>query len=251
MKKNRTPSSSNATTRGSGTSRKRSTNRNELLRDAALKMAAQLFAERGFAGTNLQNIADALGISRPGLYYYFSNKEEILEALIEELTIAAQRQSAEIADREELDPAESLRLMTGAHAQWLLDHGLEFRVVDRNENDLPPRLRERHQKAKRAVLSSFTAIIERGIASGRFRPVDPQVAAFAIIGMCSWTAWWFRQDGRMQAQDVAKGLSELGVRGLLRGDSQRSRSDKIENAMQTLQEDVAHLQLLLAAKGSR
>src|SRR5262249_52798185 len=94
------------------------------LRRIMLDAAAKLFAERGFAGTNLQDIADALGISRPSLYYYFSNKEKILASLVEEVTVFSQQQSTRIAAATDANPGETLRLMTASHAKSLLDHAV-------------------------------------------------------------------------------------------------------------------------------
>ena len=49
--------------------------------------ATNLFAERGFAGTNLQDIAEATGLTRPALYHYFKSKESLLSRLVAELTL--------------------------------------------------------------------------------------------------------------------------------------------------------------------
>src|ERR1700675_4849152 len=67
------------------------------LRHAMLEAAAQMFADKGYLGTNLRDIADALGMSRPGLYYHFPSKEKLLEAIIEELTLSSKREVGRIA----------------------------------------------------------------------------------------------------------------------------------------------------------
>jgi AcrR family transcriptional regulator len=58
-----------------------STARRELVENEIYENAIRLFAERGFAGTSLQDIADALGITRPALYYYVKSKDELLAKL--------------------------------------------------------------------------------------------------------------------------------------------------------------------------
>src|SRR5712672_1759907 len=111
------------------------------LRQAMLEAAAQMFADRGYVGTNLRDVADALGMSRPGLYYHLPSKEKILEAIIEELTLSAESQLVEFAANQDGDPEEALRLVMGAATLWLLDHHVFFRVLDRSEADIPPELR--------------------------------------------------------------------------------------------------------------
>lgn len=210
-----------------------------------LDVAAKLFAERGFAGTNLQDIADELGISRPALYYYFKSKEEILASLVQEVTVFSQEQSTRLAATSDANPGETLRLMTRNHARWLLDHALAFRVVDRSESELPAATRKVHDTAKRALLENFAAVVARGIEIGHFRPVEPYVAAFAIFGMCSWTAWWFDPSGRLTAAEIAESIADLAVHGVQRPDARRPKKFEVADALETLREDLGHLERLL------
>lgn len=216
-----------------------------MMRKAMLNAAAELFAERGFGGTNLRDVADVLGMSRPGLYYHFPSKEKILEALVEEVTLSLAAQLAEIADQADRDPEEALRLVMRISTLWVLDNPTLFRVLDRSETEMPRELQERHEVVKRAILQNFTEIIKRGIAMGKFRPIDPHVAALTAIGMRNWSAWWFNPAGRMPKEEVAETIADMAVRSLLRPDAHRSRSDRIGDVLRILKEDVAHLDHLL------
>lgn len=226
------------------TSAKAETGRKALLRQSVLDAAAKLFAERGFAGTSFQDIADALNVGRTALYYYFKSKEEILASLVEEVTVVSDRQSAMLSARTDDDPVEVLRSMVSGHVELLLSHALHFRVVDRTEVELPPDLRAVHERSKRAVLDHFTTQIARGIQQGVFRPVDARVAAFALIGMCSWTTWWFHDGGRKTAREVAGILADLAVHGLLRTDDQRKAVSDPGNLFRQLHENLDCLELL-------
>jgi AcrR family transcriptional regulator len=216
----------------------------EALKRTVIEVAAKLFAERGFAGTSPQDIADALGISRPTLYYYFSSKDEILAALVEEVTVFSQQQSTQVA-KADRNPGESLRLMTRNHAKLLLDHAVQFRAVDRSEADLPEETRQVNDAAKRIVLDNFTGIIARGAEIGHFRPVDPRVAAFAILGMCSWTTWWFRPTGPRTTDEIAEMIADLALHSVRREDARRPKGAGLDDALQVLREDIDHLQLLM------
>src|SRR5436190_23239869 len=222
----------------------------EALRLSVLEAAAKLFAQRGFGGTNLQDIADALGISRPALYYYFKSKEEILASLVDEVTVFSGHQATELAAKADFNPSETLRQMAFNHAKWLLEHTVEFRVVDRTENDLPAATRRTHDKAKRALLDNFIRTIERGIELGHFRPVDATVAAFSIIGMCSWTAWWFIPEGR-PLDEIAKSIADFAVAGLRQGDNVLPREFGAEEALRRVKDDLAHLERLIRRSDKR
>ena len=205
-----------------------------------------LFAERGYSGTNLQHVADMLGMSRAGLYYHFSTKEKILEAMVEEVTLAPLRDYEEAVDAARTEPEKALKTLIQRNCRWVLKHGALFRVIDRSENDLSDALRRRHNEGKRAILDSLTTIIERGIEIGRFRPADAHVCAFAIIGMCNWIAWWFKPEGRVSEDAVVAAMADNAVRMVLRSDSHRSRSERLEDVLRVLKEDVAHLERIVA-----
>jgi AcrR family transcriptional regulator len=210
-----------------------------------MDVAAGLFAENGYNGTNLQDVADALGISRPGLYYHFSSKEKLLHAMAEELTLPSLQVANEVQLRSPGEPAEALRELMSRNCRWLLTHGQLFRVLDRSEAYLPPELSKRHSESKRAMLDSLVAVIEHGIEIGQFRPVDATVSAFAMIGMCNWTVWWFKPDGRLQLEAIVEIIADAAVRIVLRSDSHRSRSGQVKDILRILKEDVSHLERMI------
>ena len=217
-----------------------------------LETAARLFARKGFSGTTPQDIADEMGMSRPALYYYFKKKEDILASMIEEVTVFSGQRSTKALEIEGARASDVLRELVRSHALWLLDHLIEFKMVDRSEADFPPELQALNERAKRQVLDSFTRIIERGIKFGDFRPVDARVAAFTIIGMCSWTAWWFRPEGRVSKEEVAATISDMAVASI------RSTAEKgdgplnLKDAIRIIRDDVSRLEAIAdgASKGA-
>jgi AcrR family transcriptional regulator len=231
--------------RNSASLRTMGNSKKKALRRMVLEAAAKLFARHGFAGTNLQDIANSLGISRPALYYYFKSKEDILASLLQEVTVYSGRQAAELASKADFNPSQTLREMTFNHAKWLLEHSVEFRLADRTENDLSPAMRRTHDKAKRAVLNNFTRTIERGIELGHFRPVDAKVAAFSIIGMCSWTAWWFLPEGRVPLNEVVNSIADFAVAGLRHGENALPSEFAAEVVLRRVKDDLDQLERLI------
>jgi hypothetical protein len=167
------------------------------------------------------------------------------------VTVFSGHQATELASKADFNPSETLRQMAFNHAKWLLEHTVEFRVVDRTENDLPAATRRTHDKAKRTVLDNFTRTIERGIELGHFRPVDATVAAFSIIGMCNWTAWWFVPEGRVPLDEVAKSIADLAVAGLRQGNNVLPREFGTEEALRRVKDDLAHLERLIGRSDRR
>ena len=85
------------------------TARRELVENELYEHATRLFAERGFAGTSLQDIADAMGITRPALYYYVKSKDELLAKLVTEVTDGPLDELTALVARDGLDPVQKLR----------------------------------------------------------------------------------------------------------------------------------------------
>jgi AcrR family transcriptional regulator len=218
------------------------TMKGEVLRQAILDTAAKLFIERGVGGTSIQDIAESLGLTRTAVYYYFKKKEDILQSLSEEVTISARQLAGKVAARQDLDPIAALRDLVRQHATHILSHAAGFRVVERNESDLTPKHRAAEQAARRGLLDNFRSVIERGIASGHFRMVDPFVTAFSLIGMCNWTAWWFIPGGRLSVEQISDAIGDLAVHAVQRAESRIPRKQDVRECLRLLHEDLAYLE---------
>lgn len=185
--------------------------KHELQRRVVVDAATGLFNRKGYAGTSMLDVARALKISRPALYHYFVNKEDVLTTLVKEVTLHLENLGASSTTDETRDPLETLHEMIRNNALFVLNNVAKFRVVEHSESDLPDDIRQLNMRAKRGIYDRFRIVIERGIKSGHFRPVDPAVAAFSIIGLCSWSAWWFKPDGSLSAAEVADQIAAMGL----------------------------------------
>jgi AcrR family transcriptional regulator len=211
--------------------------RNDAQRQAILDAASLLFIEKGFGGTNINDIADAVGMTRTALYYYFPSKESMLEALTEEVTEKASALAQSVSGRDELPADEALRLLIRQHAGLILSHPVQFRVVERSESSLPEPHRSAAQNARRAVLDHFVRVIQRGIDGGQFRRgTDARIAAFSIIGMCNWSAWWFDPGRDLAADAVAATIVDFGLRMLVSDKPRRARAVNVEDAVGQMRE---------------
>jgi AcrR family transcriptional regulator len=220
------------------------TTRRELVENEIYEHAVRLFAERGFAGTSLQDIADALGITRPALYYYVKSKDELLAKLAADVAGGSAAQIAELAARPDLDAVGQHRAITRLNVIRVATQPERFRLLIRSEADLPPELSRAYDTNRRAVLKAVTGVIEDGIRAGRFRPVDARVAALAVIGMGNWIAWWFRPD-RNSADAVADQLADMAVAALQRNDRSTPDGEGPAAALKMLRQDLDHLERIL------
>jgi AcrR family transcriptional regulator len=177
--------------------------RRQIIEHEIIEHAARLFAERGFAGTSVQDIADAMGMSRPTLYYYFKGKDDLLASLVTEVTEGAAAEIRAVARDGAKSATERLRSIARLLASWRAQQPGRFLLLIRSESVLPPDLARVNERAKRSTLRELTKVIEQGIAAGEFRMVDARSAALAVLGICNWvllwptwrSPWWLRPEG--------------------------------------------------------
>ncbi len=202
--------------------------RRDVLTVEVLDKAAALFAARGFAATSLQDIASEVGLSRTSMYYYFPSKEALLDALIRGVTQRTTSIFAKLDGTPGQTHTERLAEAARQLVMWVTDPHTHFKLVDRSELELPEDLAKVHRDTKRRVLAQMTKLIEEGAHDGEFRPVDARVAAFAILGMCNWTAWWFSPEGELDRKDVAERIADLAVASVRRA-AATGRTDDLQS----------------------
>lgn len=188
--------------------------RRGLMEHEIYEHATRLFAHRGFAGTSFQDIADAVGLTRPALYHYVKTKDDLLARLVAEITVVAANDIAEVAQRDELTATERLRDIVRLMVRHQGEEGERFRLLLRSEADIPDSVADSYAANRRSVLRSVVEVVEYGISHGEFRPVTPTIAAFGILGIINWVAWWFHPGPQFDLEAVCNELAELAVRGV-------------------------------------
>lgn len=182
-------------------------------RDAVLLVAVQMFNERGFHHTSLDDVAARLGISKPTIYHYLGNKDQILLECVK----SGLDQLMEAAQASRKAPGSGAdRLCTFLTRYAEANMGDFGRCVIRTaEEDLEPESREKLLAIKRQIDTAMRAIIEEGIADGSILPCDSRLLAFALAGALNWPARWYKPEGSQTRQDLAQSLVSVLARGFL------------------------------------
>ena len=185
-----------------------------LKRDAVLKVSAQLFNEYGYHATSLAMIADRLQVTKPTLYYYIQNKEEILfechRAGIELLHMAVAR-----ANKQDVPAPERLRATLLAYASVVLDDFCKC-LIRVGEESLPVENRKELSRLRLALDHEFRSIVQGGIDDGSFELCDAKIAAYTLAGALNWTGRWFEADGPLNKEEVALRTTDVLLGGMLK-----------------------------------
>jgi AcrR family transcriptional regulator len=217
--------------------------RHDLVVEAILDEAARLFADRGIDGTGIRDIAEAMNMSRPGIYHYFDSKTELLEQVLEGYTSGTTEFLREVRFDTSRTPLEKMRAMVTGLALRVAAKPAHVRLLAHYERRLPGHLSDEVARGRRAAFEHLAHVIGECVESGDFRPIDPVVTGYALFGMCHWIAWWYRPEGPMSAETIAEGFTELALQGLMRPDGRRGATS-IQHAVSLLREDLEYLQRL-------
>lgn len=188
--------------------------RRELVREQLIDIAARMFDSKGYMQTGMADIAREIGLGRSAVYHYFSNKEEILAALVEAEAWAPSLQLQEIIDDSSLSPTEKLRRGLAHGIVRRLSAGSRFLLFSRLETQIPDQLGSLYNRSRRHIFDFYVRCIRDGIAAGEFREVDSKVAAFAVIGMANWTSRWYSPNGQRSPEEIAEIISDIAIQGL-------------------------------------
>lgn len=178
-----------------------------------LRAAGREFRARGFAETGMRDIAEAAALSPANLYNYFQGKHELL-FFCQDNALDRLLGTLDVARRKKASAATRIRLVIVSHLRCLLDE-VEGSAAHLLTSALPPR-QQRYLVAKRdRYEQGIRHLIASGIRSGEFVPRDAALAARAMLGALNWSVQWFRPEGPLTAAEIAEGLSDYLIRGLL------------------------------------
>jgi len=179
-----------------------------------IMVAARLFSERGYHGTSMQHLAEALGLQRGSLYAHIGSKEELLFDVVDEGAERFLERGRRAADMPALASVRLRRLLVG-HIETAIEH-LDAATVFLNEwRYLSPPLQEIVQ-TKRDTYEGFVRhILDDGIAAGEFRSdADVRFASTLILSAGNWTYAWYRPGGELGPTEIGERFATLILKGL-------------------------------------
>lgn len=184
-------------------------------RDALVRIAAELFAERGYRATTVRHIGDAAGVLSGSLYHHFDSKETILDELLSsylEDLLETYRSIAAAGHR----PADALRELVLVSFRSMSEHRAAITVLQNERNHLRALPRFGYlTKTEDEVRRIWISVLRDGVEAGEFRRDLEPVVVYRFLRDSVWGAVrWFRQDGAMTADQLAEQYVTLAFGGL-------------------------------------
>ncbi|HTP35028.1 MAG TPA: TetR/AcrR family transcriptional regulator [Candidatus Acidoferrales bacterium] len=187
------------------------------------RIAAEIMCQKGYEGTSMNDIAEAAGLTKAGIYHYIRGKEELL---FEIMTYAMDNLDQRvIAPAQEIaDPEERLRAIVEGHTRSLLEGVGAITTVLEEMPALTAAHRRIIKGRKRAYFDVIRQTLQELESEGKLRNIDLTTATFSLLGMILWISRWYRRGGKLSADRVSQDYVEIAMNGVLksaRGNSKR------------------------------
>lgn len=181
-------------------------------REAVLMAAVRSFNEKGFAATSLDDVAKALSVTKPTIYHYFADKDEILFECV-------RRGSEGIRssiDRAEAAGGSGLQRLAAIMFEYAVMTQSDFGrcVASTSDHELSETTRTRFRALKREIDTALRSVVEAGMADGSLRHADPRLVTFTLTGALNWVSRWYDSAGTLTSEQVAQGCVDTLLSGI-------------------------------------
>jgi AcrR family transcriptional regulator len=179
-------------------------------RERILQEAVRLFHDRGFTGTTLDDVAAALGVTKPSIYTHFRSKTELLGAICQP-TIQLSCDAIAHAVARSGSATDRLHRAMVDFTRVILRHQANIAVFFREEKHLSADVAAAINTLRKRFDHLLCGLLAEGKASGEFQLDDPHVASLALGGMICWIYTWYHADGRLAEDALCERIAAVAL----------------------------------------
>ena len=174
--------------------------------DTICQKAARVFNSKGYLAATLVDVSRAAGLSKGGIYHYFSTKEELLFTILDNYTdMMLDNLEEELESMP--SPEEKIHYFIRRHINQYCEDVDGARVVLHETNNLPAK----YWTAIREKTKKYTFILGNNIKeylkSDKVSSDRVRVLTYTLLGMCNWIYWWYDPKGPMKPEELAEEIS--------------------------------------------
>lgn len=176
-----------------------------------LTSAVRLFAQHGFHGASMRQLAAEAGVTQSNFYNYFPGKADILLAILREASATQMASTQAAIDAAGPEIVDRFRAGIVAFVRYYVDHPdvslvatSELRYLQNEQRLEIVAERDRQQEV-------FAALIREGVEQGVFKTPFPRQATLAVLTMCSGITVWYRAGGPVGPQEVAEQYARFAL----------------------------------------
>jgi len=183
--------------------------------------ATEVFCKKGYEGASMRDLSRASGKSLAGLYYYFESKERLL-FLIQKHTFSTIVQRLKNRLDGVADPEERLRVFILNHLEYFLANHAAMKVLSHEAEALKNGFASELAAIKREYYRICLGLVD-DLRGERGLQLSSRIAVLSLFGMMNWIYTWYNPRVDADAEDIAREMGDIFLRGALPGSKGRSK----------------------------
>lgn len=184
----------------------------ERKRDAVILTAARAFRARGYHNTSLDDVARELKVTKPTVYHYVQNKEQLLFECFRAGLSDIMNGFDEVGNSGRTARERLISVVTHYANAVTSDFG--WCMVQAENQDLSAAMSKKVRALKSEIDQGIRRLIIAGTQDGSIRKCDAKITAFALAGALNWIAYWYDSDDTLSPVEIAARFIDLFVKGL-------------------------------------
>lgn len=181
-------------------------------RQEILSVAERLFWQKGFHASSMDDVADAIGLTKPAIYHYFRSKADILVELRQSIMDSMIELSEGVLEADG-SPATKLRRILVAHCEMVLRRRKANKIYHEEQGTIADEQTRAMRRRESGYEDVLRGLYGEGVAAGELRDVDAGIAIATILGAINWSYRWFRPQGSLKAPQMAEVIVGLLLEG--------------------------------------
>ncbi|MFI5155110.1 MAG: TetR/AcrR family transcriptional regulator [Chitinophagales bacterium] len=187
--------------------------KNSSKKDIIIEKASKLFREKGFGAASMRDLADHVGVEAASLYNHIQSKSEILQAICFKVAneFISHLDAVEASSQPTL---KKMEMIIRFHIRMMLDQYEYVYISDHEWRHLPEPYLSNFLNQRRSYRKSLSDIIEKGIAAGDIKELEPYVAVLTILSAISGIESWQRSRKQISAETLERSMVKYLIDGL-------------------------------------
>ena len=178
-------------------------------------VAARLICAKGYDATSMNDIADALNLTKAGLYHYVDGKQGLLFKVMS-FTLETLEEDVIVPAQNEPDALLRLELIVKNHALIIVRGSSPMTILMDEVGGLTEVQQKEVLDRKLAYYALVRDTLKELKSNGKLRDINPSTAAQSLIGMILYLSRWYRREGKMSDEQVVAELQQIVQGGFLK-----------------------------------
>ena len=183
-------------------------------KEEIIRLASQLFKEKGYSAVSMRDIAQGMGIKAASLYNHIEGKQEILSVLVLELARKFTSGMEEVLEAK-ISPLQKIEHIIQMHIDITVNYSEALAALNNDWMHLEGDELEQFVEMREDYEENFRSIIKEGIELGQLRPHHPEVILFSILSTLRTLYLWYQKRGKLDVNVLKKDMTAVLLRGIV------------------------------------